>query len=520
MATLRVAFLAALLSCLCALAALAQEVTLTSLDNELTISGELLGFDGEFYRIDTIYGELTLDSSGVICEGSGCPDLSPYIAEITLSGAASIGHILMPALIEAFALREGLEAARDTGPANAFSYILTDPATRQPRGRFHLKLSNTDEGFADQLAGETDIVMSQREVTPEEAVRAHDAGLGDLTETRRSRVLALDALVPMVSAKNPVTRITMDELTKVLTGAITDWEQLGGAGGAITLHLLDPTTGLGQLTRQRLLRDEAQDFAQGAIRHTDGTALSQAVADDPLALGIANRSEIGEAFELSLAGACGFTMRASDRAIKAGGYPLTAPMFLYLPAYRLPKLAREFLAFTREPSAQLVVRRAGFIDQLPEAITINDQGERFAAAILRAGKEVTLSDLQRMIRFLRPLKRLTTTFRFAPDTAELDAQSRSNVLALARALQSGSYDGRQLVFVGFTDSEGSARTNRSVARQRGRYVRDVVIGAAENTAQLDQTQIDIKAFGEALPMACDDNEWGRHANRRVEIWVR
>ena len=520
MATLRAAFFAALLSCLCALAAFAQDVTLTSLNDELTVSGELLGFDGEFYRVETIYGELTVDSSGVICEGSGCPDLSPYVAEITLSGAASIGQVLLPALIEAFALREGLEAMRDKGPANAFSYSLIDPATQQPGGRFHLKLSNTDEGFADQLAGETDIVMSQREVTPEEVVRGHDAGLGDLTETRRSRVLALDALVPMVSPKNPVTRIAMDELAKVLTGEITDWEQLGGAGGAITLHLLDPTTGLGQLTQQRLLGSEVQDFAQGAIRHTNGAALSQAVADDPLALGIANRSEMGEAFELALAGACGFTMQASDRAIKAEDYPLTAPMFLYLPAHRLPKLAREFLAFTREPAAHLVVRRAGFVDQLPEEITINDQGQRFANAILRAGNEVTLNDLQRMIRFLRPLKRLTTTFRFAPDTSGLNAQSRSNIQALARALESGLYDGRELVFVGFSDSEGSARANPSIARQRAISVRDAVIGAAENAAQLDHLQTDIRAFGEALPMACDHSEWGRRANRRVEIWVR
>lgn len=520
MATLRAAFLAALLSCLCSLAALAQEVTLTSLDNELTISGDLLGFDGEFYRVDTIYGELTVDGSGVLCEGLGCPDLTSYVAEITLSGAASIGQILMPALIEAFALREGLEATRDNGPANALSYTLIDPATQQQRGRFHLKLSNTDEGFADQLAGETDIVMSQREVRPEEAVRAHDAGLGDLTDPRRSRLLALDALVPMVSAKNPVTRITMDELARILTGEIIDWEQLGGAGGAIALHLLDPTTSLGQLTPQRPLGSNVQGFARGVIRHMDSAALSQAVADDPLSLGIASRSEMGEAFELSLIGACGFTMRASQRAIKTEDYPLTAPMFLYLPAHRLPKLARDFLAFTREPAAHLVVRRAGFVDQLPEEITINDQGERFANAILRAGKEVTLSDLQRMVRFLRPLKRLTTTFRFEPDTSRPDAQSRSNVQALARALENGSFDGRQLVFVGFSDSEGSARTNRSIARQRARSVRDAVIGAAENAAQLDHIKIDIKAFGEALPMACDDSEWGRHANRRVEIWVR
>ena len=27
------------------------------------------------------------------------------------------------------------------------------------------------------------------------------------------------------------------------------------------------------------------------------------------------------------------------------------------------------------------------------------------------------------------------------------------------------------------------------------------------------------AFGEAMPMACDDTVWGRGANRRVEVWL-
>jgi len=31
--------------------------------------------------------------------------------------------------------------------------------------------------------------------------------------------------------------------------------------------------------------------------------------------------------------------------------------------------------------------------------------------------------------------------------------------------------------------------------------------------------VETEAFGEALPMGCDDTEWGRQTNRRVELWV-
>ena len=76
------AILAALFVCVTAQTGAAQDVTLTSRDGAVEISGNLLGFDGEFYRVDTIYGELTVDGSGVLCEGPGCPDLTNFVAEV------------------------------------------------------------------------------------------------------------------------------------------------------------------------------------------------------------------------------------------------------------------------------------------------------------------------------------------------------------------------------------------------------------------------------------------------------
>ncbi len=519
MAILRAAIFAALTICCTGLTAAAQDVTLTSRDGEVEISGNLSGFDGEFYRVDTIYGELTVDGSGVLCEGPGCPNLNSYVAEITLSGAPTIGRVLMPALIEAFALRQGLELTRQNTSDIATTYTLSDADSGQPRGRFHVRQTNTDEGFADLLAGEAEMVMSLREVTRNEAIRGREVGLGDLRDARRSRVLALDALVPLVSAGNPVTTITTPQLAKVLSGEIADWVELGGADAPIAVHLHDPDTGLGQATERQMLTGGAEVFVPDAIRHASGESLSQAVAQDPFALGIGSRSEKGLTFELALTGACGFAMQATRRAVKTEDYPLTAPMFLYLPAHRLPKLVREFLVFTREPAAHLVIRRAGFVDQLPEEIEIDAQGDRFANAVLRAGEDVKLADLQRMVQVLRPLKRLTTTFRFEPGSIRLDPQSRSNVDSLARALESGFYDGRQLVFVGFSDGEGPAAANRTIALRRADAVRNAVVNAAE-TAQLNRLKLDVETFGEAMPMACDDSEWGRRANRRVEVWMR
>ena len=91
---LRAAVLAALCLFQGVLTAAAQDITLSAPDGAVEISGTLLGFDGEFYRIDTIYGVLTVDGTGVNCEGPACPSLTNYVAEVVISGASSMADVL------------------------------------------------------------------------------------------------------------------------------------------------------------------------------------------------------------------------------------------------------------------------------------------------------------------------------------------------------------------------------------------------------------------------------------------
>ena len=75
-----------------------------------------------------------------------------------------------------------------------------------------------------------------------------------------------------------------------------------------------------------------------------------------------------------------------------------------------------------------------------------------------------------------------------------------------------------LIFAGFTDGDGPAEGNLRLARRRAEAVRRAVLRAAP-TADRDRLNLTVDAFGEAMPMACDDTEWGRFINRRVEVWV-
>ncbi|PTQ69739.1 phosphate ABC transporter substrate-binding/OmpA family protein [Celeribacter persicus] len=500
--------------------AVAQDVNLLSRDGSIAISGMFLSFDGEFYRVDTDLGVLTVDSSGVRCEGPGCPDLDGYYAQVRMSGDAQGMHTLLPALVTAFAMRNGYTVATSTPEAGLTSIVLSDVENDLIVGEFLLSETSSSEGFADLVAENTDIVLSLHKVTPSEMVLAFDAGVGDLSDPLRARVVALDALIPVVSRSNRIGRLSLADLAGIFTGNITNWQELGGGDAPVVPHLMRDDLREGSEFR-RLILGHGVDVPEGLVKlHDSYDSLVSAVEQDPYAIGLGRMSEGGAVKALGLSGACGFEAEAAPADIKTEDYPLTRPVFLYTPAHRLPVLAREFLAFARSPAAQIVVARTDFVDQGVDELFFRDQGRRFANAITHAGEEVTLKDLQDVTRSLQGAKRLTLGFRFEGGSTTLDAQSRSNVHLLAELLEAGVFEGRSLIFAGFSDGQGAADVNRTLSKRRAETVLRAVRQALGEAYEPERMLMVAEGYGEAMPLACDDIGWGRSLNRRVEVWVR
>ena len=511
---------ARLVCCLLLLAtgAQAQDVTLTSRDGAITISGTLLGYDGEFYRVDSPYGPLTVDGSAVSCAGPGCPDLEHFVADIGIHGASGPILALIPPLLEAFAEQQDYRIAREESEGE-ISYTLRDPQSRKAAAVFHLHPTSSAEGIADLLAEEADMAISLRPATAMELRLAEEAGLGRLSDSGRNRVLALDALVPVVSPRNPVQQISLDDLARIYSGEEVSWAAFGGVDAPVEPYLPEAGSGPAAMFVAQVMTPAERQIGGDVRRVAAGEKLDAAVVANPFAIGMNLLSRLRNARPLGLSGGCNFHGSATPEAVKSEDYPLNVPVLLYLRAGRFPVVGREFLRFLGSPSAQIAILRAGYVDQSISRTPLDRQGRRLANAILAAGGEIPLDELKRMVRALDGARRLSITFRFEPGARGLNAQSRSNVALLARALELGTLGAREILFVGFSDGEGQAEANRILARERAKAVRDAV---RREAAALDpeSVKLRIEAFGEAMPMACDESAWGRRINRRVEVWVR
>jgi phosphate transport system substrate-binding protein len=472
----------------------AQDVTLTAREGGLTLSGTLQGYDGEFYRILTSYGVLTIDGEGVICDGPGCPDLTaPPFATIRVTGASDAGRALLPPLVLAFARQRGL--VQLPGEGSEYGMLLLEPATGNPLAEFTFSPSSPADARAALLDGRAELAV---------AVKADP----ELAE----RPMALDALIPVVARDNPTPRISSRDLVRVLAGEVENWSEVGGPDMPLVLHALPPASDVQQALALRLGRDAAAD-----ILHPDLASLAAAVAQDPYAVAVTGAAVRGPAKPLQLTDSCGFPLDPSRLAVKAQDYPLALPIYFISPRRRLPLMAREFLDFLATPAAQTAVAEAGYIDRSLERRALTLDGQRLVNAIAGAGEDVTLDDLKRLAKTMAGAERLSMTFRFEDGSSDLDAHSVANVGDLADMLSAGLFDAETLVLAGFSDGTGGAAANLDLARERAEQVLAAVAALVPDLAPEQLPQI--AAFGEALPMACDTTGPGQRINRRVELWV-
>ncbi len=476
-----------------AMPAAAQDVTLVSREGNIVLSGSLQGFDGEYYRIDTAYGSLTVDAQGVICEGPACPDLTAPKATIRIVGAPDAGVRLLPGLFRAFAETRGL--IYEEGPGPGYSARILDPETRKDLAEISFRALNPFHASKELAEGNAELKLTARPEDP----------FGN-------RAIALDALVPIMAPDNPTPEVTTVELAAALAGEATNWADLGGPDMPLVLHAMAPDTDLA-----RALNDRLGIAIKAQVLHEDMASLAAAVAKDPWALAITGRAEVGPARLLPLTDSCGFPLHATSMAVKAEDYPLALPVYFLTPQRRLPLLAREFLEFLASPAAEKVVAQAGFIDRATERAPMTQDGLRLINAIQGAGEDVTLSDLKRLATLMDGADRLSLTFRFEDAGTVLTPSSQENIADLARLIASGGFAGEALVLAGFSDGSGAADANLALSVERAARVLAELQAAAPDLRREDLPRIE--GFGEALPMACDETAAGRHLNRRVELWL-
>jgi phosphate transport system substrate-binding protein len=270
--------------------------------------------------------------------------------------ASNTTEVMINNALRLIALRSGNKPPEVGGPSSA--------------GMAHMLLNeNYQMGFMS-------IALSSAE--KEKFFRAHGYSMAEVRFCR-------DALQIVVHPSNQVTSLTVPQLdalygTELRAGAtspISDWGQLGQAGGNIRIVGGEPMWGTSRVFQQLVLK--GGKFRQELVKTCvecdvpDGGGVFKTVADNPDAIGFATlRPRSHMARPIAIAANSGEQAYFPDaESIYSGKYPLQRMFYGYVAAPSLDQggpFAREFVNLLLSDVGQTLVARAGSLPLSAEEV--------------------------------------------------------------------------------------------------------------------------------------------------------
>jgi len=107
-----------------------------------------------------------------------------------------------------------------------------------PDVQMSLSGGGSGEGIKALIDKTTDIATSSREIKDKEIELAKSRGVKPV-----AHVVAFDAIVPVVHPKNKVQNLTVDQLSQIYQGKITNWKEVGGDDLKIVVISRDSSSG-------------------------------------------------------------------------------------------------------------------------------------------------------------------------------------------------------------------------------------------------------------------------------------
>lgn len=430
----------------------------------------------------------------------------------SIAGSNTVGEMLMPTLIAAYGRSRGLAV---TGHGCNDDLRLQGPAVITIRCEAH----GTHTGIPALANKAADIAMLSRPITPDEIEMMRRMGFDRMMSVPHESVIGLDGLRVIVSSRNGVGALSLDQIARIFAGEITDWSQVGGSGGRIRLYARDIKSGTRETFERLVMEARGERISETARSFESSSALAEAVERDPGGIGFIGFAYSGDTKALAISSSCGIQHRPTMLSIKAEDYPLSRRLYLYKAR---PKSvhAEDLVTYALSDAAQPVIAGAGYVNQAIEFWNETETRNRvraYAAAPTREpGLEIQRRGIDDLIRDTNDARRLSISFRFRFGREDLDSKANDDILRLASYLKSQRGRGARVLLLGFADAVGNFNANLALAEKRAWSVRDALM---KTGAALDRSTILAKGYGELMPVACNASDLGREKNRRVEVYL-
>lgn len=199
-----------------------------------------------------------------------------------------------------------------------------------PEVRISVTGGGSGTGIAAMINGTVDIANASRAMKREEIEAAQANGI-----TPVEFVVARDAIAVVVHPSNPVDRLTLQQVSDIYTGKITNWAQVGGEDRPIVLLSRESNSGTYDYFLENVIRlgDEESDllFSPDTLLMPSSEGISAEVRQNPNVIGYdglgyvtPDQKKVAVARDASAP-----YVLPSVETVNDGSYPVSRPLYMY-----------------------------------------------------------------------------------------------------------------------------------------------------------------------------------------------
>lgn len=216
-------------------------------------------------------------------------------------------------------------------------------------------------GIAALINGTADMANASREMKESEIEEAKANGFEPV-----EHLVAIDALAVIVNPANPVGQLTIEQLSQIFTGKISNWQEVGGNDAPIILVSRESNSGTHVYFLETVVRmgdsESTEVFAPQTLLMPSSVGITSEIQRNPNAIGYDGLGYVTEHEKLIAVAqdANSPFVLPSVQSGSDGSYPIARGLYIYT-AGEPTGIIAEYLGWIKGAAGQTIVADLGFV---------------------------------------------------------------------------------------------------------------------------------------------------------------
>lgn len=270
----------------------------------------------------------------------------------------------------------GPSGAQTSGPTSAAAYIENKGSDtivnlalawaeryqqEHPEVRISVTGGGSGTGIAALLNGTVDIANASRQIKSEEMQQAQSKGINPL-----EHVIARDAIAVIVHPDNPVSKLTLQQISDIYSGKFNNWQEVGGEDRPIVRLSRETNSGTHVYFLETVLRLGKKEnktlFSTDTLLLPSSEGIINEVRQNPNAIGYDGLGYVPHDLKMiAIARRPGDPyVLPSIATVNDNTYPIARDLYMYT-AGQSSGAGAAYLEWILSPAAQAIVAQLGFV---------------------------------------------------------------------------------------------------------------------------------------------------------------